>query len=263
MKQNRDTIILKSLREIEQMRAAGRVVAATLDACERACRPGVTTRELDEIAFRTFTALGATGLFFGYPDYEPGRGYPRHTCISVNEEIVHGIPGDRIVRAGDVVSIDCGVRLNEWCGDSARTIFVDPVKPKVRRLVETTKRTLDEAIAAIRPGRRWSEIGRLMQDIAESEGLGIIREYVGHGIGRSMHEAPKVPNYHVRPGSPEDFVLEPGLVIAIEPMLTLGKGHTLTLRDGWTVVTRDRQPAAHQEHTVALTESGTQILTLP
>ncbi len=262
MKQNRDSITLKSAAEIEQMRAAGRVVAATLDACERACRPGVTTRELDDIALKTFSSLGATGLFFGYPDYQPRSGYPRHTCISVNEEIVHGIPGDRIIRDGDLVSIDCGVRLNGWCADSARSIAVGNASSQARRLVDVTSRALALAIDAIRPGMRWSAIGSLLEDLAESERLGIIREYVGHGIGRSMHESPKVPNYRVKSGSAEDFLLRPGLVIAIEPMLTLGTGQTLTLRDGWTVVTRDRRLAAHQEHTVAVTAEGADILTL-
>ncbi len=261
MKQNRDSIILKTADEIERMRCACRVVVAALDRCEQACRPGVTTGELDEIAWRTFTDLGATGLFYGYPDYQPGRGYPRHTCISVNEEIVHGIPGDRIIREGDIVSIDCGVRLNGWCGDCARTILVGAVAPEARRLVAATTRCLEEAIAAIRPGRRWSDIGLLMERLAVRERLGIIREYVGHGIGRSMHEAPKVPNYAITPGGREDFILRPGLVIAIEPMLTLGRGETLTLRDGWTVVTKDRQLAAHQEHTVAVTAGGVEVLT--
>jgi len=263
MKQNRDSIILKSAGEIEAMRAAGRVVAATLEACAQACRPGITTRQLDDLAHATFTRLGATGLFFGYPDYEPGRGYPRHTCISINEEIVHGIPGDRIVREGDLVSIDCGVKLDGWCGDSARSILVGQVHPEVGRLLDATKRTLDAAIKVAAPGKRWSEIGLIMQQIAQNERLGIIREYVGHGIGRAMHEAPKVPNYEVRPGSADDFLLQPGLVIAIEPMLTLGKGQTVTLRDGWTVVTKDRQVAAHQEHTIAVTADGADILTLP
>lgn len=263
MKQNRDSIILKTSGEIEAMRAAGRIVAATLDACEKACHPGITTRELDDLAHATFTSMGASGLFYGYPDYEPGRGYPRHTCISINEEIVHGIPGDRIVREGDLVSIDCGVKLDGWCGDSARSVLVGQVRPEVQRLLDATKQTLDLAIKAVTPGRRWSEIGLLMQQIAGKERLGIIREYVGHGIGRAMHEAPKVPNYQVKPGSAEDFLLQPGLVIAIEPMLTLGKGHTVTLRDGWTVVTRDRQVAAHQEHTIAVTASGADILTRP
>jgi len=263
MKQNRDSIILKKPDEIEAMRRAGRVVAAVLDRCEQACRPGITTRELDDIACETFTSLGATGLFFGYPDYAPGQGYPRHTCISVNEEIVHGIPGDRIIREGDVVSIDCGVRLKGWCGDGARSILVGEVHPEVRRLVETTRRCLDAAVEAIRPGARWSEIAAGLEQIADSQRLGIIREYVGHGIGQSMHEPPKVPNYRITPGGREDFVLRPGLVIAIEPMLTLGTGQTLTLRDGWTVVTQDRKAAAHQEHTVAVTARGADILTLP
>ena len=140
MKQNRDSIILKTAGEIEAMRAAGRVVAATIEACVTACRPGITTRQLDDIAYATFTGLGATGLFYGYPDYEPGRGYPRHTCISINEEIVHGIPGDRIVREGDLVSLDCGVRLGGWCGDSARSILVGRVDPQVQRLLDATVR---------------------------------------------------------------------------------------------------------------------------
>lgn len=261
MKQNRDSIILKTADQIERMRPACRVVVAVLDRCEQACRPGVTTRELDDLAHETFTGLGATGLFYGYPDYQPGRGYPRHTCISVNEEIVHGIPGDRIIREGDIVSIDCGVRLDGWCGDSARTILVGAVAPEARRLVETTTRCLEEAIAAIRPGLRWSDVGLIMERLAVRERLGIIREYVGHGIGRAMHEAPKVPNYAITPGGREDFILRPGLVIAIEPMLTLGRGQTLTLRDGWTVVTKDRKFAAHQEHTVAVTADGVDVLT--
>lgn len=263
MKQNRDTIILKSAGEIEAMRAAGRVVAATLEACAQACQPGITTRQLDDIAHATFTSMGASGLFYGYPDYEPGSGYPRHTCISINEEIVHGIPGDRMVREGDLVSIDCGVKLDGWCGDSARSILVGKVHPEVKRLLDATKRTLDAAIDSIQPGKHWNEIGVMMEQIARKEGLGIIREYVGHGIGRAMHEAPKVPNYQVKPGSVEDFLLRPGLVIAIEPMLTLGRGQTVTLRDGWTVVTKDRRVAAHQEHTIAVTAGGADILTLP
>lgn len=257
----RHSILLKTSAEIEAMRAAGRVVAEVLRECEAACRPGVTTRELDDLAFETFTHYGAIGLFKGYPDYLPEGGYPRHTCISINEEIVHGIPGDRIVREGDLVTMDCGVRLEGWCADSARTFLIGRVPPEGRRLVETTRALLEAAIERIRPGRRWSEVARVMQDMAEKGDYGIVREYVGHGIGRSMHEAPKVPNFVSRQFLHEDFSLQPGMVLAIEPMLTLGCGQTMVLRDGWTVVTRDRTPAAHEEHTVAVTRSGADVLT--
>jgi len=256
-------IILKTDDEIRHMRRAGSVVAAVLDRCADACRPGVTTGQLDELAYETFTKMGAEGLFKGHPHPTLlNHDYPGHTCISVNEQIVHGIPGDQVVQDGDIVSIDCGVRLDGWCADSAQTMMVGQVKPEAKCLVETTWRLLDTAIDMCRPGRWWSEIAGVMEETADRKGYGIIREYVGHGIGRTMHEPPKVPNFanHMkRQGA--DFRLEVGLVIAIEPMLTLGSGRTVLDDDGWTVLTADGQPATHQEHTVAILKDGIEVLT--
>ncbi|MBL1218651.1 MAG: type I methionyl aminopeptidase [Planctomycetes bacterium] len=255
-------IRIKTPQQIEKMRCAGAVVWAVLDACEQACQPGVSTGELDRLAYDTFTQLGGEGLFKGYPDYEPGRGYPGHTCISINEEIVHGIPrDDRIIIDGDLVSIDCGVRVDGWCGDSARSILVGTVPTRTRDLVNATRNLLDLAIRHVRPGVKWGAIARLLEQEARRDRYGIVKEYVGHGIGRLMHEPPKVPNFVSNELMKADFELVPGMVLAIEPMLTLGTGETRALDDGWTVVTADGTPAAHIEHTVAVTFSGADVLT--
>ncbi len=244
------------------MRAAGRVVYQTLAACRQAVRPGISTAELDQLAFDTFTSLKGVGLFKNYPTYEPGHGFPGNTCISVNQEVVHGIPGSRLLHEGDVVSIDCGIRLDGWCGDSAITVPVGPVSDSITKLIRVSEETLDLAIRSIRPRVRWSEIARKMQAHVESNGFSCVREFVGHGIGRRMHEDPKVPNFVSREFlNRDDFYLEPGMTIAVEPMVIIGGPEVVVLDDGWTVVSKDDSAAAHVEHTLAVTASGCEILT--
>lgn len=256
-------IKLKSKSDIEKMRAAGRVVRSVLNRVEEACKPGITTGEIDEIGRRTIEEHGGQGLFKNYPTYKPGEGFPGNLCISVNEVIVHGIGDDRVLEDGDIIGVDCGVKLDGWCGDSATTILVGNVAPEVRKLCEDTQRILQLAIDNIRPGRRWSQIARMMQRAAEKEGYGVVREFVGHGLGQSMHEDPKVPNFveNGRGRIKGDFELREGLVIAVEPMCNLGTRSTETLDDGWTVVTADRKPSAHYEHTIAVTSDGCDVLT--
>ncbi len=243
------------------MRAAGRVVHGVLKRCGQMCRPGTTTRQIDEEAARLFEAAGARGLFKNYPTYEAGEGFPSNLCISVNDEVVHGIAGERQIEAGDIVGIDCGVQLNGWCGDAATTVMVGRVSPAVKRLCEVTQHVLEVAIQNIRPGRRWSQIARLMQAYAERSGMSVVRNFVGHGIGQTMHEQPQVPNYVNRQLLKHDILLREGLVLAIEPMCNLGSHAVVTMADGWTVKTADRQPSAHYEHTIAVTADGADILT--
>ncbi|MEX0654256.1 MAG: type I methionyl aminopeptidase [Phycisphaeraceae bacterium] len=252
---------LKSKDELEKMRAAGRVVQQVHQRCRELCKPGVTTREIDEEAYRLFTSLGAKGLFKNYPTYREGEGFPSNLCISVNEVVVHGIAGDRTIEDGDIVGVDCGVKLDGWCGDAATTILVGNVAPEVRKLCEVTEHILHLAIENIQPGRRWSQVARLMQSYAESHGYGVVREFVGHGIGQEMHEDPKVPNYVSRHLLQNDIELREGMVLAIEPMCNLGTAQVLTLDDAWTVVTADRKASAHYEHTVAVTAGGADVLT--
>ncbi len=249
--------------EVELIRRAGHALAGIMEQCREACKAGTTTGEVDEVAARAMEDLGAESLFKWYPDYRPGKGFPACTCISVNEEVVHGIPGDRIIREGDLVSIDCGIRLDGWCADCAISVAVGHAPIERVRLQEMTRGVLAEAIRLIRPGKRWSEVARAMQAMAEEgeERYGIVKEYVGHGIGRKLHEAPKVPGFVSGDFMHEDFTLKTGMVLAIEPMLTLGSGATKVLKDGWTVVTADRSVAAHEEHTVAVRRNGAEILT--
>lgn len=255
-------IRFKTKDEIAKMRAAGRVVHSVLQRCKEICKPGITTREIDDEAYRVFTAAGARGLFKNYPTYRAGEGFPAHTCISVNEVVVHGIPGDRVIQNGDIVGIDCGVEVDGWCGDSAFTVLVGDVKPEVRRLCEVTEHILKLAIENIRPGRKWSQVARLMQSYAEQAGLGVVRDFVGHGIGQRMHEEPRgVPNFVSRDLLRHDIELREGMTLAIEPMCNLGGYEVVTLSDGWTVLTADRKPSAHYEHTVAVTASGADVLT--
>jgi len=244
------------------MRAAGKVVAACLDACVTACTPGITTRELDQITADTLRTHNSEALFLWYPTYAKGEGFPASTCISVNDEIVHGIPGDRVLQHGDIVTIDCGVRLCGWCADAARSVVVGDASDKTHQLVADAKTLLDLAIKRAQPGTQWSSIAGEMHKWALDRGYGVIREYVGHGIGRKLHELPKVPNYIEQGGMRDDFVLEPGMVLAIEPMLTLGSARTRTRKDGWTVVSADGAVSAHQEHTVAIRSDGPEILSV-
>ena len=243
------------------MRAAGRIVDHVLKSCREICRPGVRTQEIDQRGAEVFTEAGAKGLFKNYPTYKLGEGFPSNLCISVNDEVVHGIAGQRVIEAGDIVSIDCGVKLGGWCGDAATTVMVGEVRPEVRKLCEATAHMLSLAISQMRPGRNWSQIARTMQRHAERNGFTVVRNYVGHGIGQTMHEEPQVPNYVGDQLLKKDIVLSEGMVLAVEPMCNMGTADTITLDDKWTVVTADRQPSAHYEHTIAVTANGADVLT--
>ena len=251
----------KSKGDIQKMRAAGRVVYQILQHCKEMCQPGATTRQIDEKAGRLFEKHGVRGLFKNYPTYKPGEGFPSNLCISVNECVVHGIANDRAIKDGDIVGIDCGVQLDGWCGDSAITVMVGNVSPEVRHLCETTQKILQVAIENIKPGRKWSQVARLMQSTAEQAGLGVVKDFVGHGIGQTMHEDPKVPNFVSRELLRNDIELREGVVLAIEPMCNLGTSEVITLADGWTVLTVDGKASAHYEHTVAVTSDGAEVLT--
>jgi methionyl aminopeptidase len=246
--------------EIKAIAQACRIVAQALDAVQTATRPGLTTAALAEFARETIEQAGGKSLFRGYTrgDAPP---FPGDVCLSVNEEIVHGVPGERIIADGDVVKIDCGVRYAGWCGDGARTLLVGEVTEEARRLAQTTKDVLALAIDMMKAGALWSDIAKAMQTAAQDAQFGVVVEYVGHGIGRELHEPPKVPAFATGWDWSRDFVLKPGMVLAVEPMLTAGSPRVASLDDGWTVVTRDRSLAAHEEHTVAIRERGPQVLT--
>lgn len=245
-------IELKSAGELEAMRRAGRIVAKLLQHLAALIRPGITTKALDEEALRFIMDAGAKPAFLGY------RGFPASICVSVNEEVVHGIPGARKIRNGDLVSLDAGAIVDGWYSDAATTCLVGDVTPEARRLADVTRRALDEGIANARVGRRVSDISHAVQQTIEREGFGIVREFVGHGIGRALHEDPPIPNF----GSPNVGPrLKEGMTLAIEPMVTLGGDEVKILRDGWTAVTQDRSLAAHFEHTVAVTADGPDVLT--
>lgn len=257
----RMAIRLKTAQQIEKMRRAGRIVRQVLDRLGKLAAPGVTTKQLDDEAERLCIEAGAECLFKGVPGRGMAGPFPGSICASLNEEVVHGIPGSRAVKDGDIVSIDFGVRLDGWCGDSANTFIVGQVSPKVKHLVDVTKNSLELAIRMCRPGEKWSNVARAMQKYVEDEGFSVVREFVGHGIGSEMHEDPKVPNFVSRELEARDILLRPGLVLAIEPMVNLGSPRVAYGEDGWTVVTQDGLPSAHFEHTVAITEHGCEILT--
>jgi methionyl aminopeptidase len=253
-------IKLKSDRELDLMASAGVVVADVLDTIARMVSPGVTTADLNAEAERLTGEAGAEALFKGVP----GRGgpFPGAICASINEELVHGIPSPkRRIADGDIVSVDFGVRLAGYCADAAATFIVGTTDERNARLVEATRRTLGIAIDEIRPGRPWSAVAGRMQQYVEEQGFSVIREFVGHGIGKEMHEDPKVPNYVDRGVVNRDFMLEEGLVLAVEPMVAAGSAAVTVLKDGWTVVMKDRRAAAHFEHTLAVTAEGARILT--
>ena len=250
----------KSRSEIERMREAGRVVAQVLDKIEAELRPGVSTADLDALAEDHIRAAVAVPSFKGYPGINPRRPFPASVCISIDSEIVHGIPGSRTIRAGQIVSVDAGAIVDGWHGDGARTFYIGEPPPQVRQLIDLTRDAMLAGIAAAVPGNHIADISAAVEDVARTAGLGIIRQFVGHGIGTAMHEEPQVPNYRTdRPGRK----LEPGICLAIEPMFTLGKHDTRILDDDWTVVTADGSMAAHFEHSIAVTADGPQILTLP
>jgi methionyl aminopeptidase len=239
--------------EIERMREAGRILGACLAHLARQVRPGGTALDLDKEAETFIRDHGCVPGFIGY------NGYPKSLCVSVNEQVVHGIPTDRVIEEGDLVSLDCGLILGGWWADSGLSVCAGESDAEVRRLLEVTEEALQRGIAAARPGGYIGDIGHAVQSVVEAAGFSVVRQYVGHGIGRDMHEAPQVPNYG-RPGTGNQ--LKPGLVIAIEPMVNAGKAETKVLDDGWTVVTADGRRSCYFEHTVAITESGPEVLTL-
>jgi len=246
-------IQLKSAAELENMRTSCRMTAEVLKQVADAVRAGVTTGELDALTYRLIEKMGAKPSFLGY------RGYPASICISVNDEVIHGIPGPRVIKPGDVVSLDVGVYYNGFHGDSATTVMVGVTDPDTIRLVETTKRALEAGIAAAKPGGRLSDVSHTVEGIAEAAGCSVVREFVGHGVGRHLHEDPQIPNYGAPGRGP---VLMPGMTLAIEPMVNLGRPDVVVLDDEWTVVTRDGKPSAHFEHTVAVLEESVEVLTL-
>jgi methionyl aminopeptidase len=246
-------VLHKTPAQIAHMRRAGAVVAEMHEACARAAVPGATTADLDTAARAVLDRRNARSNFLGY------HGFPAVACISPNEVIVHGIPGPRVLEEGDIVSIDCGAIIEGWHADAAITVPVGEVDAESQRLMDTTRAALEAAIAATIAGNRLGDIGAAAEQQAKDAGFGVVREYVGHGIGTAMHEEPDVPNYG--PAGRGMRVRE-GMVLAIEPMVTAGRPTTRTLADGWTVVTADGSRAAHFEHTVAITDDGPSILTL-
>jgi methionyl aminopeptidase len=249
---------LRSAREIGLMRRAGLVVWEAHQAAGRLVQPGTTTEQLDHAVAEVFRRHQAVPLFLGYPGKTP---FPAATCISLNEQVVHGIPGKRKLSAGDIVSIDTGCSVNGWCGDAAVTHAVGDVSSVARRLLQVTRDALDLAIEQISVQSRWSQVAQQMQRLVEKAGFSVVESLVGHGIGRSMHEAPPVPNFYDAKNLRDDFDLRPGVVLAIEPMVNAGSKQVRTLADHWTVVTADGSLSAHFEHTVALTDSGARRLT--
>jgi len=246
----------KTRAEIERMRRAGRIVAEVLALVESELRPGVTTGHLDRLAERHIRAAGAVPSFKGYGG--PENPFPGSLCISIDDEVVHGIPGDRVIRDGQVVGVDAGAILDGWHADAARTFVVGEPRPEIADLVQATRLAMLAGIAAARPGNRVGDISAAVEDVARPHGYGVVRQFVGHGIGTEMHQDPQVPNY--RTGS-RGMELQPGICLAIEPMFTLGGGDVEVRPDGWTVVTRDGSIAAHFEHTIAVTDDGPVILT--
>lgn len=255
-------IVIKSPREIELLRAAGRVVHAVLTELGRMVRPGITTAELDARAEEMIREAGGTPLFKGVRSPQARAPFPASICASVNEQVVHGIPNNRPLKEGDIVSVDCGVRLKGYCGDAAVTFAVGRLAPKAQRLLDVTREALEVAIREIGPGERWSRVARLMQKCVEDSGFSVVREFVGHGIGQEMHEEPKVPNYYDRSQRQADFELRTGMTLAVEPMVTAGRPDVkLADATGWPVVTKDGSWAAHYEHMVVVTGDGADVLT--
>lgn len=245
-------IICKTEREIEIMREAGRIVALTHQELKKHIKPGITTKELDNIAEKTIRSYDAIPSFKGY------GGFPGSICASVNDQLVHGIPGDRILRDGDIISIDIGAKYNGYHGDSAWTYAVGTIDEQTRKLLEVTEQSLYKGLDEARAGVRLSNISHAIQTYVEANGFSIVREYVGHGVGQDLHEDPQIPHYGPPNKGPR---LKPGMVLAVEPMVNAGTRYVKTLSDNWTVVTVDGKMCAHFEHTIAITETGFEILT--
>ena len=239
------------------MRAAGIVVAEAHQAAARLIQPGVTTRELDSAVAAVFRRHGAEPLFLGFPGKVP---FPAVTCTSLNEQIVHGIPGDTVLKVGDILSVDTGCRLAGWCADSAWTYAVGEVDSGRQRLMDVGSELLRVAITGLAECQRWAEVAQRMQLVADRAGYSLVEQFVGHAIGREMHEPPQVPNFFEKDGK-DDFEIRPGLVLAIEPMLNAGAAGVKILDDHWTAVTEDGRPSVHFEHTIAVTADGPRLIT--
>jgi methionyl aminopeptidase len=251
-------IEIKSPREIDAMRRSGRIVGAVLRILSERIRQGMKTKELDIIAETEMKKLGAESSFLGY------RGFPANLCVSVNDEIVHGIPGDRVLKEGDIVSLDFGVVYQGYHGDAAVTVGVGQISPEARRLIEATQASLEKGIAAARAGGNLGDVSAAIQTFAEAQGYSVVREYTGHGIGRQMHEDPQIPNcteppYGLKKGAGP--ALKKGMTLAIEPMLNVGDWHTRVAEDHWTVLTADGSLSAHFEHTIAIDDKEPEVLT--
>jgi len=254
-------IYIKGPEEIARMREAGRINALVLEAVQRAARPGVTTLDLDRLAARIIRAHGGEPAFLNYPSPTPGvPPYPATLNISLDDELVHGIPSRRRLRAGQIVSVDCGTRYQGYIGDSAITFAVGEVSPEAKRLIEVTREALWRGIAACRAGNRVGDISAAIQTWVESQGFSVVREYVGHGVGRDLHEDPEIRNWGTPGTGP---ILRPGMTLALEPMVTIGPPLLYVKEDGWTVATVDGGLCAHFEHTVLVTEGEPEILTAP
>jgi len=244
------------------MRQAGAVVAKVLSKLKLLARPGVTTAELDRVAMELTAEACAEPLFKGVRNPQASRPFPAAICASVNEQVVHGIPSSRtVLKEGDILSIDFGIRLKGYCADAAVTVPIGQVAEDRRRLIEVTEAVLALAIAQARPGIRWSHVAGQMQRYAEAEGFSVVKDFVGHGIGRQMHEEPRVPNFVGVDGPADDFTLAEGMTLAVEPMINAGTDAVRILANGWTVVTKDGKCSAHFEHTIAITKTGCEVLT--
>jgi len=249
-------VVVKSKNELSLMREAGRVNALALDTVRKMIKPGVTTAEMDEAAEAIIREHGGKPVFLGYPGPYP---YPATLCISVNEELVHGIPGKRRLEEGDIVSVDCGTKIDGYVGDAAFTVGVGKISPQAERLLQVTDEALYKGIDQMRSGNHTGDVSAAIQHHVEKNGFHVTRVYTGHGVGREMHEGPQVPNY----GSPgKGALLRPGITIALEPMVLVGTPRTKVLGDKWTVISADSSLTAHSEHSVAVTENGPMILTL-
>ncbi len=255
-------ITLRSRREIELIREASLIVADVLSKLKEIAEPGITTSQLDSVAAEMTAVAGAEALFKGVRSPLARKAFPACICASVNEQVVHGIPTDEhVLNEGDILSVDFGVRQNGYCGDAAFTMGIGEISDQNQKLLKVTKELLDIAISGSAPSVKWSQIAGRMQKHAESAGFSVVRDFVGHGIGRKMHEEPRVPNFVSEDLLTDDIVLAEGMILAVEPMINSGTCEVRTLRNGWTVVTQDGKCSAHFEHTIAIVDGGCEVLT--
>jgi methionyl aminopeptidase len=256
-------ITLRSRREIELVRKAGKVVADVLSKLQEIAVPGVTTAQLDAVASQMTADAGAQALFRGVRSPVARTPFPACICTSLNEQVVHGIPTDRVkLKSGDILSIDYGVKLDGYCADAAVTMPIGEISEHKRKLTDVTRRVLEIALKKSAPGIKWSRVAAQMQNYAESAGFAVVKDFVGHGIGREMHEEPRVPNFVSEDLLADDIVLAEGMILAVEPMINAGTSEVRTLKNGWTVITADGHCSAHFEHTIAIVKNGCEVMTV-